>query len=123
MRLFGTNGIREVVGETMTAPFVTRVVGAIGAMVAPGPPIVVGWDSRTSSPGFARIASGTLAMGGHRVVEVGLLPTPAIQFLVPRLHAQLGVVITASHNPPEFNGIKCIAPDGLEVDRSFEEGI
>jgi len=123
VRLFGTNGIREVVGETMTAPFVTRVVGAIGAMVAPGPPIVVGWDSRTSSPGFARIASGTLAMGGHRVVEVGLLPTPAIQFLVPRLHAQLGVVITASHNPPEFNGIKCIAPDGLEVDRSFEEGI
>ena len=123
VRLFGTNGIREVVGETMTAPFVARVVGAIAAMVAPGPPIVVGWDSRTSSPGFARIATGTLATGGHRVIEVGLLPTPAIQFLVPRLGAQLGVVITASHNPPEFNGIKCIAADGLEVDRSFEEGI
>ncbi len=122
-RMFGTNGIREVVGETMTAPFVTRVVSAIASMIPPGPPVVVGWDARTSSPAFARIASGTLAIAGHRVLEVGTLPTPAIQFLVPRLHAQLGVVITASHNPPEFNGIKCIGPDGLEVDRGFEEGI
>jgi phosphomannomutase / phosphoglucomutase len=122
-RLFGTNGIREVVGETLTAPFVTRVTSAIAAMVPPGPPVVVGWDARTSSPAFARIASGTLAIAGHRVVEVGCLPTPAIQFLVPRLRAQIGVVITASHNPPEFNGIKCIGADGLEVDRSFEEGI
>ncbi len=122
-RLFGTNGIREVVGETLNAPFVTRVVSAIGQMVPPGPPIVVGWDARTSSAAFARIASGTLAVAGHHVLEVGLLPTPAIQFLVPRRHAQVGVVITASHNPPEFNGIKCIGPDGLEVERSFEEGI
>jgi len=123
MRLFGTNGIREVVGEELTAPFVTRVVGAIAEMIPPGPPVVVGWDARTSSPAFSRIASGTLALSGHRVVEVGMLPTPAIQFLVPRLKAQLGVVITASHNPPEFNGIKCIGADGLEVDRAFEEGI
>ena len=123
MRLFGTNGIREVVGETLTAPFVTRVAGAIAGMIAPGPPVVVGWDARTSSPAFARIVSSTLALAGHRVIEVGLLPTPAIQFLVPRLRAQLGVVITASHNPPEFNGLKCIAADGLEAERSFEEGV
>lgn len=122
-RLFGTNGIREVVGETLTAPFLTRVVSAIASMVPTGPAIVVGWDGRTSSPAFARIASGTLALSGHRVLEVGMLPTPAIQFVVPRLHAQLGIVITASHNPPEFNGLKCIAADGLEVDRTFEEGI
>ena len=123
MRLFGTNGIREVVGTNLTAPFVTRVVGAIGALLPPGAPVVVGWDARTSSVPFARLAGSTLALAGHRVIEVGLLPTPAIQFLVPRLHAQLGVIITASHNPPEFNGIKCIAADGLEVARSFEERI
>jgi phosphomannomutase / phosphoglucomutase len=122
-RLFGTNGIREVVGERLTAPFVTRVVSAIAAMVAPGPPILVGWDGRTSSPAFARITSSTLALSGHRVIEVGVLPTPAIQFLVLRHHAQLGVIITASHNPPEFNGLKCIAADGLEVTRTFEEGV
>ena len=123
MRLFGTNGIREVVGQRLTAPFVTRVVSAIATIVAPGPPIVVGWDGRTSSPAFARLASSTLQLAGHRVIEVGVLPTPAIQFLVPRHHAQLGVIITASHNPPEFNGLKCIAADGLEVNRAFEERI
>ena len=123
MRLFGTNGIREVVGGKLTAPFVTRVSSAIAAMVDPGPPIVVGWDGRTSSPAFAHLTSSVLQLAGHRVIEVGVLPTPAIQLLVPRHHAQLGVVITASHNPPEFNGLKCIAADGLEVDRTFEERI
>ncbi len=122
-RLFGTNGIREVVGSTLTAPFVTRVAGAIAAMVPVGLPIVVGWDGRTSSPAFSRIVSATLALAGHSVVEVGLLPTPAVQFLVPRHHASLGVIVTASHNPPEFNGIKVIAADGLEATREFEEGI
>ena len=123
MRLFGTNGIREVVGQKLTAPFVTAVSGAIARSLPPGPPIVVGWDGRTSSPAFARIVSATLALGGHDVLEVGLLPTPAIQYSVPRLGAQLGVIVTASHNPPEFNGIKCIAADGLEVTREAEEAI
>ncbi len=123
VRLFGTNGIREVVGERMTAAFVERVAGAIAATFAPGPPVVVGWDGRTTSPSFARIISGTLAAAGHSVVEVGLLPTPAIQYSVRPLGAQLAVIVTASHNPPEFNGIKCIAADGLELPREDEERI
>ena len=123
MRLFGTNGIREVVGETLTAPFVTRVAGAIAAQFSPGKPILVGMDGRTSSPAFARIVSGTLALAGHDVIEIGVLPTPAIQYSVPRLGAQLAVIVTASHNPREFNGIKCIAADGLEVSRATEEAI
>lgn len=123
MRLFGTNGIREIVGERLTPAFVTGVAGAIARTVEPGRPILVGWDGRTSSPAFARIVSSTLALGGHRVIEVGLLPTPAIQYNLLQLRAQLGVIVTASHNPPEFNGVKCIAPDGLEVERSVEEAI
>jgi phosphomannomutase/phosphoglucomutase len=123
VRLFGTNGIREVVGDKLTAPFVTRVASAIASVVPPGPPIVVGWDGRTSSPAFSRIVSATLALGGHHVIEVGVLPTPAIQYNVPRLGAQLAVVVTASHNPREFNGLKCIAGDGLEVTRETEESI
>lgn len=123
MRLFGTNGIREVVGARLTAPFVTSVAAAIARHVAPGRPIVVGWDGRTSSVALARIVSSTLALAGHEVVEVGLLPTPAIQYNVVRLGAQLGVIVTASHNPPEYNGIKCIASDGLEVPREVEEAI
>ena len=123
MRLFGTNGIREVVGARLTAPFVTRVAGAIGSSVPPGAPILVGRDGRTSSVAFSEIVRSTLALAGHHVLDVGLLPTPAIQYLVPRFSAQLGVIVTASHNPPEFNGVKLIASDGLEVTREFEEGI
>ena len=123
MRLFGTNGIREVVGETLSAPFVTGVASAIAALAPPGRPILVGWDGRTSSPAFSRIVSATLALGGHHVIELGVLPTPAIQYNVTRLDAQLAVIVTASHNPPEFNGLKCIAADGLEVPRAFEEAI
>ncbi|HTS33433.1 MAG TPA: phosphoglucosamine mutase [Thermoplasmata archaeon] len=123
MRLFGTNGIREVVGDKLTAAFITRVAGAIGATFPVGDPIAVGRDGRTSSPAITRLVEGTLALAGHRVIDVGILPTPAIQYLVPRLGAQLGVIVTASHNPPEFNGLKCIAADGLEVERSVEEAI
>ena len=122
-RLFGTNGIRQVVGDALTAPFVTSVAEAIAAQFEPGDPIVVGWDGRTSSVAFARLVGATLALGGHRVIEVGLLPTPAVQFNVRRLGAQLGVIVTASHNPPEFNGLKCIAADGLEVPRAVEAAI
>jgi phosphomannomutase / phosphoglucomutase len=122
-RLFGTNGIREVVGEKLTAEFVTRVAGAIAATTPVGEPILVGRDGRTSSSAFSRIVNATLALAGHRTIDVGVLPTPAVQYLVPRLGAQLGVIVTASHNPPEFNGLKCIAADGLEVSRSKEEAI
>jgi len=123
MRLFGTNGIREVVGEKFTPEFVTGVADAIGSLLPTGSNVVLGWDGRTSSPAFSRIVGASLTLAGHKVTEVGLLPTPAIQYSVLRLGADLGVIVTASHNPPEFNGIKCIAHDGLEVARDFEEQI
>jgi len=122
-RLFGTNGIREVVGTTLTPAFVTRVACAIATVAPTDRPVVVGWDGRTSSPAFARLVGSTLAVGGHRVIEVGLLPTPAVQYNVPRLGAGFAVIVTASHNPPELNGLKCIADDGLEVSREVEERI
>jgi len=123
MRLFGTNGIREVVGREFTSEFVTRVSDATASLLPTGSHVVLGWDGRTSSPAFARIVGASFALAGHKVTELGLLPTPAIQYNVPRLGADLGVVVTASHNPPEFNGLKCIASDGLEVARDFEERI
>jgi phosphomannomutase / phosphoglucomutase len=122
-RWFGTNGIREVVGQTLTAPFVTRVAAAIASTLPPPATIAVGRDGRTSSPAFSRIVGSTLALAGHRVVDLGLLPTPAIQYSVPRVGAKLAVIVTASHNPPEFNGIKCIGEDGLEATRETEEAI
>ena len=123
MRLFGTNGIREVVGEKLTPALVGQIASGIARVVPVGPKIVLGWDGRTSSPAFASLMGATLALAGHRVVSVGMLPTPAIQYNVLALHAQLGVIITASHNPPEFNGVKLIAADGLEVTRDVEEKV
>ena len=122
-RYFGTNGIREVVGESLTARFVTDMAGAIGVVVGDGRPIAVAWDGRTSSPAFARIASGTLSLGGFEVQELGVMPTPCAQYNVPRVGASCGVIITASHNPPEFNGIKGIADDGLEFTPQTEEAV
>src|SRR5580658_6637473 len=123
MRLFGTNGIRAVVGDKLTASFLAPVASGITSGPAPNDRVTIGWDARTSSPMIARIVSSTLAMAGHRVAELGILPTPAVQYLVPRLGAQMGIIATASHNPREFNGIKCIAADGLEVPRTVEAAI
>jgi phosphomannomutase / phosphoglucomutase len=123
MRLFGTNGIREVVGGKMSAPFVTAVAGAIAREAPVGAPVLVGWDGRTSSEAFAAITSSTLALAGHRVLQLGVLPTPAVQYNIRPLGAQLAVMVTASHNPREFNGIKLIAADGLEAPRSLEEAV
>ena len=122
-RLFGTNGIRDVVGTGLTAPFVTRIAAAVASVAPTDRPVAVGWDGRTSSDAFARIVTATLALAGRRVVELGLLPTPAVQYNVPRVGAGLGVIVTASHNPAEFNGVKCIAADGLEVPREVEAAI
>ncbi len=119
-RLFGTNGIREVVGDPLTPQFAARVAGAIATVAPRELPVAVGWDGRTSSPWLARLVGATLALRGHRVIELGLLPTPAIQYSVPRVGAGLAVIVTASHNPPEFNGLKCIAADGLEVPPEVE---
>jgi phosphomannomutase / phosphoglucomutase len=123
MRLFGTNGIREVVGQKLTVPFVAAVAEGIASAAPPGRPVVVGWDGRTSSPAFARVVISTLELAGHTVVPLGVLPTPAIQYNLVQLGAQLGVIVTASHNPPEFNGLKLIASDGLEVPREVEEAV
>jgi phosphomannomutase / phosphoglucomutase len=122
-RLFGTNGIREVVGASLTSAFATRVSSAIASVAPADRPVVVGWDGRTSSVALSRIVTSSLALAGHRVTEVGLLPTPAIQYSVLRLNAGFGVIVTASHNPPEFNGFKCIGADGLEASREVEERI
>jgi len=123
VRLFGTNGIREIVGDRLTPAFVTRVADSIAACLPTGSSVVLGWDGRTSSPAFSRIVSSSLALAGHHVTELGILPTPAVQYSVPRLGGDLGIIVTASHNPPPFNGLKCIAKDGLEVPREFEERI
>ena len=121
-RLFGTNGIRGLVNRDLTPKFVTKIGGAIGTFFQ-GRQIVVGHDGRTSSPMFVQALTGSLTSTGCTVHNVGLAPTPAIQYAVKHNKMNGGVVITASHNPPEYNGIKVIGDDGIELPREQETKI
>jgi len=118
-RLFGTNGIRGVVNLELTPEIVTKIGGAIGTFFK-RKRIVVGHDGRTSSPMFVRAIIGGLTSTGCDVYEAGMAPTPTIQYAVKHYKMDGGVIITASHNPPEYNGVKVVAEDGIELPREQE---
>jgi len=118
-RLFGTNGIRGLVNLELTPEFVTKIGSTIGTFFE-GNRIVVGYDGRTSSPMFVRAIIGGLTSTGCDAHEAGMAPTPAIQYAVKHYGLKGGVIITASHNPPEYNGIKVVAGDGIELPREQE---
>src|SRR5512136_2530793 len=111
-RLFGTNGVRGIVGSDMTPDLVLSIGLALGSLRKGK--LVVGRDSRTSGPALASALKAGLLATGCEVTDCGILPTPALQYLVMK-HFDAGAVITASHNPPEYNGVKVIEPDGTEM--------
>jgi phosphomannomutase / phosphoglucomutase len=111
-RLFGTNGVRGIVGKDMTPDLVLKIGLALGSMRKGR--IAVGRDSRTSGESLANAVKAGLMASGCDVVDCGMLPTPALQYLVMH-HFDGGAMITASHNPPEYNGVKIIEPDGTEM--------
>ncbi|MDI6917720.1 MAG: phosphoglucosamine mutase, partial [Thermoplasmatales archaeon] len=121
-RLFGTDGIRGVVGELMTPLFGVEMGMAIGTFLGKGK-IVIATDTRTTNEMMKNAVVSGLVSTGIDVADLGIAPTPALQFAVPYFKADMGVVITASHNPPKFNGIKCIDSDGTELPREKEEKI
>lgn len=111
-QLFGTNGVRGVVGESMTPGLVLRIGQALGSM-RPGT-IAIGRDTRTSGPILVDALKAGLMATGCDVVDCGVLPTPALQYIVRDTFAA-GAMITASHNPPEYNGVKIVERDGTEM--------
>ncbi|MCI4360717.1 MAG: phosphoglucosamine mutase [Thermoplasmata archaeon] len=122
-RLFGTDGIRLVVGAEMTPVFVAEVASALATHLRGSGEVLVGRDFRTSSEAMSQIVEGSLLMHGVSVRDMGAMPTPCLQYNVRALGATMGVTVTASHNPTEFNGIKFTGPDGLEIPRGSEEEI
>lgn len=121
-RLFGTNGVRGVINDDMTSDLGLRLGKAIGEFF--GGSVAIASDTRVSGDMMKSAVSAGLMAVGCRVLDLGVLPTPAAQYFVKtHSHVSGGVMITASHNPPEFNGIKCISPDGTELHRSDEEQI
>jgi len=108
------SGIRGVVGEDFDAELVSRIVSAFGR--TRGGRVVLGRDTRQSGSAFEKIASGVLLSEGLDVIELGIAPTPTVELATLEFRASGGIVITASHNPPEWNGIKLIGPDGVAIE-------
>ena len=121
-KMFGTNGVRGTINEEITVDLVLNLGRAIGSVLGLGQ-IALARDSRMGGEMYRRVLSAGLLSTGCSVTDLGLVPTPTLQFMVPRLNSVAGVMVTASHNPPEFNGIKVMGPNGIEVSRAIENQI
>ena len=118
-KLFGTNGIRGVFGETLTLDFISEITLSLAIYFKKGP-ILVGYDGRDSSVIISKIVCSSLNSAGFDCAIAGLIPTPCLQYSTKKLGYQGGIMITGSHNPPQYNGIKPTAKDGIEISREDE---
>src|SRR6185437_13105698 len=121
-RLFGTDGVRGVANQELTAELAlelavaaAHVLGEAGAFEGHRPKAVVGRDPRASGEFLEGAVVAGLASAGVDVLRLGVLPTPAVAYLTEVLGADLGVVLSASHNPAPDNGIKFLARGGVKV--------
>ena len=122
--MVSVSGIRGRVGEGLTPEIVARYAAAFGAWAARrrySNHIVVGRDSRVSGPMFHRVVSSALQSVGCSVIDIGLTTTPTCQLAVEHHHAAGGLMISASHNPIEWNALKLIGPTGLFLEQA--EGV
>ncbi len=126
-RLFGTDGVRGVAGSELTIQLATQL-GQAGASVltretSHQPTIIVGCDTRVSGGMLSNALMAGICSVGANAVFVGIVPTPAVAYLTRLYKADAGVVISASHNPAEFNGIKFFNRDGYKLPDSMEDEI
>jgi len=130
MALFGTDGVRGLANGFLTAELAVdlsiaaaHILGELGAFEGHRPKAIVGQDSRASGDFLEAAVVAGLASAGVDVYRVGVLPTPAIAHLVAESGADLGVMISASHNPMPDNGIKFFAKGGGKLDDALESAI
>lgn len=126
-RLFGTDGVRGVANEELT-PLLAMQLGQAGATVLTKenehrPTIMVGCDTRISGDMLANAMMAGICSVGANAVYVGVIPTPAVAYLTKKYKVEAGVVISASHNPVEFNGIKFFDGNGYKLPDSMEDEI
>lgn len=126
-RLFGTDGIRGVANDTLNCELATQI-GRAAAMALSNnrrrrPVFVVGIDPRISSDMLSFALMAGLCSVGADVMALGVVPTPAVAYLVGKYKADAGVMISASHNSAEFNGIKIFSGDGYKLPDALEEQI
>ena len=116
--MISVSGMRGIVGRDLTPELVARHAAALGAWAAGRgrPSVVLGRDARTSGPMFTYAATAGLMSVGVSVIDVGLVPTPTVQLAVEHHGAGAGLILTASHNPIEWNALKFVGPDGIFLD-------
>ncbi|MBI2447358.1 MAG: hypothetical protein HYV48_02335 [Candidatus Omnitrophica bacterium] len=125
-KLFGTDGIRGVVGQyPLTEDIVLRLGMAIGESVRENgmKNVVIGKDTRSSCQMLQKLLVYGILSKGQEVIDVGVVPTPAVAVLTKRFHAAMGVMISASHNQVEDNGIKLFSENGYKVSDTVENRI
>ena len=121
--MISVSGIRGLVGKDLTPEMVARWAAGFGIWSQESgvrgrkrPRVVLGRDARTSGPMFARAATAGLNSVGVDVIDVGLVATPTVQLAVEHHRAAGGIILTASHNPIEWNALKFVGPDGIFLD-------
>ena len=123
-RLFGTDGVRGIANSELTCELAMNI-GRAAAAVLTGdsrrrPRFVIGMDTRISSDMLASAVMAGLCSFGADVIHLGVIPTPAVAYLVGKYKADAGVMISASHNPSEYNGIKIFSGDGYKLPDELE---
>src|SRR2546426_12670850 len=126
--MISVSGVRGLVGTDLTPEVVARWAAAFGTWAGNGirdtgngkrgrrVRIVLGRDARTSGPMFADAATAGLMSVGCDIIDAGLVPTPTVQLAVEHHRAAGGIILTASHNPIEWNALKFVGPDGIFLD-------
>ncbi|MBI1967945.1 MAG: phosphoglucosamine mutase [Gemmatimonadetes bacterium] len=118
--MVGVSGVRGIVGTDLTPEVIARYAAAFGAWAKAGrrarPVVVLGRDARTSGPMFSAAATAGLVSVGCDVIDIGLTTTPTAQLAVEHHRAAGGIILTASHNPIEWNALKFVGPDGIFLD-------
>src|SRR6188508_57756 len=118
--MVSVSGVRGKVGETLTPEIIARFAAAFGSYLhaekRSRPLVVVARDSRTSGPMFQRAATAALQSVGCDVKDAGIAPTPTALFAIRHHHADGALVVTASHNPAEWNALKFASSEGMFLD-------
>ncbi len=121
--IFGTDGIRGRFDKEITYSLAYKVGYALGIIVETNNPILIGRDTRISGKILLEAISRGINEAGKEFVYLGICPTPAIPFLIKKEKFSSGIMISASHNPPEFNGIKIFDNNGEKIKKDFENKI
>ncbi len=126
-RLFGTDGMRGIANKELTVELAMKVGKAVATVLSDGsrrrPVIAIGADTRASSDMLSSALISGICSVGADVIQLGVIPTPAVAYLIGKYKADAGIVVSASHNTNEYNGIKVFGGDGFKLPDALEERI